>query len=630
MNSNSNSSGADAPRPQDHLNELWWQEHGGQAWFDEVQRRKLTQPHYHQQEAFLQGFFLGLPPVRVLDFGCGFGRHLRNLGRLSWLDVYGCDISAKMIAVARERSGLQNPEDRVRQIEPRGRLPFDDDFFDVVFTSEVLIHVDSAELPEILRELWRVSRSLILHIENTEVHGSCRENDAHDGCWKHDFRAAYSELSGADLRVFPSSVELQAIYLVSKPTSLLGYAPASRVQSALNVARQTLRQSRLQLEDRGLRLSRTQMELEDARREVEALRPRGPSLLRARAAKLKHLLWKREPPLPYRGFAAGGSFPPEEFLAQRPGLISICHPEWRGIRAATRAQSPFVLEIPGIQDESHCRRAVDFIAESGATKVVINGFPPHIDRLAIGLRQRAPRVAVYFVYHGAPAQDHHREDIVIQRMLDLVEGGDAQRLGFVKAGLAECFQSLGYPAHHVTNRFSAPFVEASSAPRQGDRFHIGVFSPDISHKNLVTQVLAALMVPDSIVEVCELPPVDYLRRSRDRILRHGILPHPEFMGVLRTTDASLYVSHSECYPMTVLESLAAGVVCLTSDTSELFSDSEVLHRALVVPQHDNPFAIAKQLRNALDQRLELIPLAQAQLKILDERARVRWRSFVED
>jgi len=623
----------DASAP-DHLNERWWEEHGGQEWQAEYQRRKPSQPHYTQQEAFLQGFFLGMPPVRVLDFGCGFGRHLRNLAAMPWVEAYGCDISEKMLEVARQESGLAEPESRIRRIEPRGRLPFDDDFFDVVFTSEVLIHIDSAELPQILRELWRVSRSLLLHVENVEVQGSYRENDAHDGCWKHDFRAAYAAFEGAEVQVFKSAVDLQAVYLVSKPASSLGHAPTLRARVDLEVARQALQRSRQLLEERALRLSRTQVDLEDARRELHALRPSGsPSALgshfKAGVDILAHVFKRHAPELPYRGFATTASLDPEEFLAARPESISICHPEWRGIRAATRAQSPFVLEIPGINDDEHCRRAVAFIVESGARRIVINGFPPGSDRLAAGLRKAEPKAEVFFVYHGCPAQDHSREDIVIQRMLDLVDEGTVQKLGFVKAGLADYFQLLGYPAQHVTNRFSAPCVDASPLPRQGERLHIGVFAPNISHKNLVTQILAGLMIENSVVEVCELPPLEYLKRSRDRLLVHGILPHPEFMEVLGSTDASLYVSHSECYPMTVLESIAAGVICLTSHTSELFLGSPVLEEALVVPEHDNPSAIAAQLRLALDRRTELVPLAQAHLAVLDAQAAARWHAFID-
>jgi SAM-dependent methyltransferase len=584
-----------------------------------------------EQEAFLQGFFLGMPPIRVLDFGCGFGRDLRNLATIPWLDLHGCDISHKRVDVARSESGLPEPDRRIQQIEAHARLPFDDDAFDLVFTNEVLIHVHPSELHAVLSELWRVSRSLLLHIENAEVRGSHRESNAQDGSWKHDLRTAYATFAGAEVKSLHSAIDLQTIYLVTKPTSSLGHAPASRAEAALDVARRSLRQTRLQLEDRGLRLSRAQIDLEDARHDLHELRWTPPSALgsffKAGFEGLARRLKKQ--PASYRGFATAGSLEPEAFLAARPESISICHPDWRGIHAATHAQSRFVLEIPGIQDEEQCRRAVAFIAESGACKVVINGYPDHIDRLAIALMDAEPKIEVFLVYHGCPAQDHAREDRVIQRMLDLVDRGALRKLGFVKAGLAEYFQLSGYPAEHVTNRFSAPFLAASPSPRQGDRFHIGVFAPNISHKNVTTQILAGLMIPDSVVEVCELPPLEFLKRSHDRLQVHGILPHPEFMEVLRNVDASLYVSHSECYPMTVLESLAAGVVCLTSHTSELFSGSPILQQALVVPEHDNPSAIAGLLREALDRRTELIPLAQAHLEVLDAQATVRWQSFID-
>ena len=634
MSSDSVSPNGSPPAASEHLNEQWWEEHGGQEWRAEIQRRRPIQPHYTQQEAFLQGFFLGMPPVRALDFGCGFGRHLRNLSAMPWVEIHGCDISQKMVDVARQESGIPDPENRIRRIEPRSRLPFGDGFFDVVFTSEVLIHVDSEELPQILRELWRISRSVVLHIENSEVQGSFRENDAHAGCWKHDFRAVYAASVGATVHSFSTAIELQTVYLLSKPTSLLGDAPTSRAQIAMEVAQRSLRHSRRELEDRALRLSRTRMELEDARRELGALRSppsRSVPWFRARAGLTSVARIFRRPGsdlLPYRGFATTASLDPDAFLAARPEQISICHPDWRGIRVATLAQSEFVLEIPGISGPEQCRRAVEFILESGARKIVVNGYPPGIDRLAIALQEVAPRVEVFFVYHGSPGSDDNREDILIDQMLELLDRGAARKLGFVKAGLAEYFQTLGYPAEHVSNRFSAPLRAASPVPRQGDRFHIGVFAPNVLNKNVGVQILAALLIRDSIVELCELPPIRYLRRSRERLIVHGILPHPEFIEVLGATDACLYVSHSECYPMTVLESLAAGVVCLTSDTSELFAGAPELHRALVVAEHDNPSAIARQLGQALERRLELVPLAQAQLGILDARAVDRWRSFL--
>src|ERR1700722_9176618 len=118
--------GAGTEAPADHRNEQWWRDHGGAEWLEEYRRRRPNQAHYGQQEAFLRGFFLGLPPVRVLDFGCGFGRHLQNLRAYPWLDLHGCDLSAKMVEVARRDSGFSDADRRIQQIEARGILPYDD------------------------------------------------------------------------------------------------------------------------------------------------------------------------------------------------------------------------------------------------------------------------------------------------------------------------------------------------------------------------------------------------------------------------------------------------------------------------------------------------------------------------
>ena len=49
--------------------------------------------------------------------------------------------------------------------------------------------------------------------------------------------------------------------------------------------------------------------------------------------------------------------------------------------------------------------------------------------------------------------------------------------------------------------------------------------------------------------------------------------------------------------MAPLESLAAGVPCLTGDNHSLFADFPELRRDLVVSQEDDPWAIAHAIRN---------------------------------
>ncbi|HZH77435.1 MAG TPA: glycosyltransferase, partial [Archangium sp.] len=242
---------------------------------------------------------------------------------------------------------------------------------------------------------------------------------------------------------------------------------------------------------------------------------------------------------------------------------------------------------------------------------------------------RQKGTTVDLIYHGTPAQAHFREDSVIDQMMQLADEGAIRKLGFVKGGLCEFFRGLGYRAEFVMNFVRMPLLPTNSRPGPDGRLHIGVFAPNISHKNVETQILAALMIPDAVVHVCEMPPMVYLRR-RDRIVVHGIRPHAEFIKLLATMHATLYVSLVECYPMTVLESLAMGVVCLTSHSSMLFDSAPDLFRELVVTDHDNPHAIARKLSAALDRRAELVPRAQEHLGRLNALAERRWQEFLAE
>ncbi|MEE9913482.1 MAG: class I SAM-dependent methyltransferase [Deltaproteobacteria bacterium] len=97
------------------------------------------------------------PGARVLDAGCGSGRHLRGLAKLPGLKIFGIDRNARDVADALD--GLKNMPDALScdyRVETAdiNALPFDDAFFDCVICSEVLEHVPEHE--QALSELVRV------------------------------------------------------------------------------------------------------------------------------------------------------------------------------------------------------------------------------------------------------------------------------------------------------------------------------------------------------------------------------------------------------------------------------------------------------------------------------------------
>jgi hypothetical protein len=86
----------------------------------------------------------------------------------------------------------------------------------------------------------------------------------------------------------------------------------------------------------------------------------------------------------------------------------------------------------------------------------------------------------------------------------------------------------------------------------------------------------------------------------------GPIPREELHQRIKNTHLSLYLTSSECAPMLPIESLSLGVPCLISPVSHWFEDDEYLHSRLVVPYPERPEIIADYIKQALDEREQII------------------------
>jgi len=116
---------------------------------------------YERRGRFWQPLLAELPIRTVLEVGCNVGGNLRWMHpQLAWQNIYGIDINLDALRRLHEQYPAINALHALAQ-----DLPFRDEFFDLVFTTGVLIHQPEETLGAVMAEIVRCSRRYVLCME---------------------------------------------------------------------------------------------------------------------------------------------------------------------------------------------------------------------------------------------------------------------------------------------------------------------------------------------------------------------------------------------------------------------------------------------------------------------------------
>ncbi len=136
----------------------WWQEER------DLMSEQIGKEYFTKLADYNTDCIINLKPKIILEYGCGYGKNLKFLEEKttdSATQIYGVDISQKNIDNAKRFTHGKS----ILQVVDGVSVPFEDKFFDLSFTAEVLQHVPPKDFEKICNEFIRVTRQMIIHIE---------------------------------------------------------------------------------------------------------------------------------------------------------------------------------------------------------------------------------------------------------------------------------------------------------------------------------------------------------------------------------------------------------------------------------------------------------------------------------
>jgi SAM-dependent methyltransferase len=92
---------------------------------------------------------------KVLDLGCGSGRHLVYLAKQGF-EVYGFDISKRGIEIARDWLKNEELKANLKVGSIYKKLPYKDNFFDAIVSVRVIHHAKVKSVRKLIKEIERI------------------------------------------------------------------------------------------------------------------------------------------------------------------------------------------------------------------------------------------------------------------------------------------------------------------------------------------------------------------------------------------------------------------------------------------------------------------------------------------
>ncbi|KVD75153.1 hypothetical protein WK72_06440 [Burkholderia ubonensis] len=674
----------------------WLNQHGADYERQQIWRAEQGRTAYREQETWLIGHLrdrseqLGRP-VRVLDFGCGFGRMARVLSAYPFVDYHGYDFSESMI-----RQLLDEPPATLADAGSRIRVAssvtevFEGAAFDVVFTVSVLIHNTRDDVVRLLAEMKSLlqAEGYLLLIENQLVPFDLRENNWHGGCWVHDY---VDDLAAdSNVQVFHDVIQNHDVYKIEpagangRQVSIvcsdgetrpldgdlrlrmsmprlrialqglageLEHSDVAALEGQLHDFAETTENQRRLIDKHERALESQQIEIERLRkecadlREVQDLRKRLHRVMTDAHREIApiHVVPVATSDDPQINFA--NAFPEvqvAEWQAPRDTTYAnadlrfdrvchIFHNDWMGIRSAVGALPGYKLAIPssaGIPVHE-IEVIMQRLHDCGIEKIVLHGISDSMYALTRALADNGFGEQ-FLVWHGTTTQwvwDDERR--YAQMAIRMAREGRVKRFSAIRRGLGPIVGERNFAPQLVNMPPRVHNGQVKRRPPRSGRYSALAPSWNDLRKNLATNVLAAHTVNsvDSIYVVAK--DFELPNWISTKVKKVGYRDHASMLELMATMDIVLNVTTIDCHPMVDLEAMSVGTPCVRGP---LFLDGLESHPYVRLTAVDNPMSVedvAQCIRHVFNTgESELIGMMDDYTRQLRELSAQRYAEFL--
>ena len=317
--------------------------------------------------------------------------------------------------------------------------------------------------------------------------------------------------------------------------------------------------------------------------------------------------------------------------------IAVYSPMWKGVAASTEAifnknaiRFPFYdTEYPEAQKHKYLGSIAEKLASLEKQPIIYSGGSAIHITLAKKIRELNPDIKQYFMWHGSPSQwidpEQYNHFLQWKRAYN-----ESIINGFitVKQDLHNILSKLGIISYDIYNPLPNLVNNSRKKIISGTPLNVGLFSAISSwQKNPYVQLLALAgknVVLNTNIDkniVAELN----LKLSGTHFFNH--MPRHDFIRLLEQQDINLYITNTECSPMTALESWALNIPCIVGPAGDIYSQVDKKLAHYLIEQHvDDPNAIADRFDLVVENMNEIIDM----LKTKKEKYNILYNNKIED